>query len=68
MLRTMILIKPTPIPSCKTCIYYKKPGDCVKFHSQDPVSGEIIYQDALQARLNLHQCGLVGKHFYPRQN
>ena len=46
-------------PSCKTCKFYKK-GECLAFATQDPVSGQIMYRSAEEARTSLYMCGPEG--------
>ena len=54
------------VPDCKRCVHYIKwNSSCHIFHSQHPVSGEIIYQDALQARAVENRCGLIGQYYVP---
>ena len=49
------------VPHCRNCVHYIKwNSSCHIFH---PVSGEIIYQDALATRAIDNQCGLIGQYY-----
>lgn len=73
---------PKPKPFCIDCIHYieykhKNPydeiydkyriGSCSKFGSQNLVTGEIVYDDALQCRKMYLKCGEDGHYFIPKK-
>lgn len=72
----MLRMKPPTIrkavhqpPSCKTCKFYQA-GECKAFAIQEPVTGQVMYLNAIDVRSNPRMCGPDGnlwlsKDMYP---
>ena len=69
MLKTIVIRKPLlkvlalaeyKPPSCKTCKFYQA-GECTAFATQEPVSGQVMYKNAVEVRDNSRMCGPEGK-------
>ncbi len=51
--------------SCVNCKYFSD-NQCTAFASQEPVSGSVMYFDAIDMRLDDKKCGLDAKWFTPK--
>ena len=55
-----VLVSMHKPPSCKTCKFYQA-GECTAFATQEPVSGQVMYKNAVEVRDNSRMCGPEGK-------
>jgi hypothetical protein len=53
--------------SCVDCRYFEK-GYCTAFASQEPVSGNVVYFEAIDVRLDNTKCDISGKWHTPKNS
>lgn len=70
---TKQFIRNSKLPTCSSCIFYqenlvnkKKDLLCTKFGVKNIISGSIIYDKVIEARLDNDKCGEKGEHFIDR--
>ena len=63
-------IRNSKLPSCYSCIFYKenlinkkKEMLCTKFGTKNIISGSIIYDNVIEARLDNDKCGEKGEYY-----